>query len=236
MTKCSIYAVALSPTGSIVASCGGDGTVQVWDVREAKLKRTLGSKGERMSSLAFSRDGDLLATLSRYGKCCVWETGTGNLIGKIARAGDGELGQVSFLPDGNAVAIATAFKLTFWNPLLNREPQIVCLPESIDPRKKELPPGGGPVMCPHNTLSEDGKTVATGIEDGTIAVWTVKTRTVKCILVGDRTPDLMGGGIEAIAFSPDGQLLASGNRNGKVQIWETTVNHKKAVLTRGAGQ
>ena len=91
-------------------------------------------------------------------------------------------------------------------------------------------------MCPRNTLSEDGKTVATNLEDGTIAVWTVKTRIVKCILLGDRTPDLMGGGIEAMAFSPDGQLLASGNRNGKVQIWGTTVNHKKPVLTRNAGQ
>jgi len=219
VAKYSIYAFALSPDGSLLASCAADGTVQVWDLDQAKLEHTLGGKGERMASLAFSRDGVLVAALSRYGKCCVWESGTGKLVGKIDRAGDGELGQVSFPADGNAVAIVTPFKLTFWDPLAAVEPEIVSLPESIDPRKKELPRGGGPVMCPRNTLSRDGKTAATCLEDGAIAVWTVKTRTVQCILVGDSVSDLMGGGIELMAFSPDGRLVGSGNRNGKVQIW-----------------
>lgn len=219
VTEYSIYAIALSPNGSLLASCAADGTVQVWDLDRAKLEHTLGGKGERMASLAFSRDGALVAALSRYGKCCVWETGTGKLVGKIDRAGDGELGQVSFPADGNAVAIVTPFKLTFWDPRAAGKPKIVSLPESIDPRRKELPPGGGPVLCPRNTLSRDGKTAATCLEDGAIAVWTVKTKTVQCILVADSVPDLMGGGIEMIVFSPDGRLLGSGNRNGKVQIW-----------------
>ena len=227
VTKWGIYAVALSPNGSILASCGADGTVQVWDLHEAKLKLTLGSKGERMSSLAFSPDGTLLATLSRYGKCCVWKMRTGELVGKIARAGDGELGQVSFCPDTNTVAIVTPFKLTFWDPLDNKKPRIISLPESIDPMRKKLPFGGGSIMCPRNTLSRDCKTVATSLEDGAIAVWNVKTKTIKCILIGDHTRDLMGGGIETIAFSPDDQLLGSGNRNGKVQIWGIKGDHKK---------
>ena len=219
VTKWSIYAVALSPNGSILASCGADGTVQVWDLHEAKLKLTLGSKGERMSSLAFSPDGTLLAALSRYGKCSVWKMRTGELVGKIARAGDGELGQVSFCPDTNTVAIAAPPKLTFWDPLDNKKPRIISLPESIDPMRKKLPFGGGPIMRPRSTLSRDCKTAATILEDGAIAVWNVKTKNIKCILIGDHTSGLMGGGIETIAFSPDGQLLGSGNRNGKVQIW-----------------
>ena len=227
VTKWSIYAVALSPNGSILASCGADGTVQVWDLHEVKLKLTLGSKGERMSSLAFSPEGTLLAALSRYGKCCVWKTRTGELVGKIARAGDGELGQVSFCPDTNTVAIMTPFKLIFWGPLDNKKSRIVSLPESIDPMRKKLPPGGGPIMCPRNTLSRDCKTVATGLEDGTIAVWDVKTKAIKCFLIGDHTPNLMGGGIETIAFSPDNHLLGSGNRNGKVQIWRINGDHKE---------
>lgn len=228
VTQWSIYAVALSSDGSVLASCAADGTVQIWNLNESKLKQTLGSKGERMTSLAFSRDGSLLAALSRYGRCCVWEAGTGNLVGEIPRAGDGELGQVSFPADGNTVVITTPLELTLWNPQLKGKPQRVSLPESISPWKKKFPIGGGsgPVLSPLNTLSRDGETVATGLEDGSIAVWTVKTRTIKCILVGDRTPGLIGGGLEAMAFSGDGQMLASGNRNGKVQIWRVMTDQQ----------
>lgn len=123
-----------------------------------------------------------------------------------------------FLPS-KKIAIVTRLKITFWNPIDNMAPTIVSLPDCIDPDKQEVALLSGPRPYPLNTISKDCNIAASRLEDGSIAVWMVESRTVNYILVGDSIPDHMGGGIQSIAFSPDNKFIASGNTNGKVQVW-----------------
>jgi len=223
----SIYAIAFSPDGQTLASCAGDGTVQLWNIRTGERLMTLGKKGERMSSMAFSPDGKLLATLSRYVRADVWDVFSGRLINTLAGKGVSfdALCSVSFCSGGKIVSVACEGDICLWNPLKKDEPEKVRIPDSIDPLKRldtRMPTGSvnRRIFIGMTVLSPDCDRAATVNVDGSIAVWDVATREVRQILAGARIPDLAGGGVEAMAFSPDGKIVASANRNGKVEVWQ----------------
>lgn len=57
----AVQKVAFSPDGARLASCGGDGTVRIWDVKLGKELKTLHRFSAWSSGVAFSPDGKLLA-------------------------------------------------------------------------------------------------------------------------------------------------------------------------------
>lgn len=225
ITRWSIYAVAISPDGRTLASCGADGTVQLWDIQAKKRLRTLGEKGDRMGSLAFPPSGRRLAALDRYANLEVWSVDSGKLIDKLPAKSPDPWPQVSFGPDGRTVAVVTAGQIRFWKPKAAAEPRTVRLPDAIDELKKLLQrhpaePMDGPIFTGMVALADDHMTAASVTRDGTIAVWDVSKRNIKCTLRGRRISDLAGGGIDSLAFSQSGKHVAAGTREGTVELWE----------------
>lgn len=83
-----IWSVAVSNGGRVVAAGNGDGEVVLWDVSSGKKLRTLGGHHEMVFHLAFSPDGNILAT--KGGKTItLWDVRTGKEIKSIVDKSEG---------------------------------------------------------------------------------------------------------------------------------------------------
>jgi WD40 repeat protein len=59
--RTAINGLAISADDRVIATCGADGQIYVWDSSSAEQDRTMGQPGEVYHSIAFSHDGKLLA-------------------------------------------------------------------------------------------------------------------------------------------------------------------------------
>jgi len=99
----SVYSVAFSPDGRLLASGSGDGTIKLWEVATGSVVRTLSGHTDWVRSVAFSPDGQLLASGSRDATIKLWEVVTGREV-RTLTGHTGYVISVAFSPDGRLLA------------------------------------------------------------------------------------------------------------------------------------
>jgi WD40 repeat protein len=220
----TVFAVALSPRGTLLASGDGDGTVRLWNPATGRPVGAALRASARYGvyGVAFGPGGTLLASASYDGTVRLWNPATGHLVGAPLRASTRPgVSAVAFSPDGKLLASAGGDgTVRLWNPATGR-------------------PVGAPLHASARygvsgvAFSPSGKLLASGDGDGTVRLWNPATRRLVATLPTGTGPIGHAGGV---AFSPDGKLLASAGGDGTVRLWDPATGHPVgAPLQTGTG-
>ena len=179
-------------------------------VATAQLKATLEGHTDNVWSVAFSPNGNMLASASWDQSVRLWNVNTGRLLHTLTEHTN-EVLSVAFSPDGNTLASADwDGTIHLWNP---RNGNL----------KRTLTEHRGGVTSV--AFSPDGETLASGSADQTVGLWNPNNGKLKRTLTGHT--DI----VDAVVFSPDGNTLASGSRDTTIRLWNPNNGRHKRTLT-----
>jgi WD40 repeat protein len=206
--------MALSPDGRYFATGGTDGAVRIWEVKSGKFVRALVGHHRDVSCLAWSPDGNTLASGGVNGDQTVrlWDTRSGQTL-RILREHKVHVSRIAWSADGKHLAVVgdTSGLLVHYDAVTGKPLESVELGKYIY----------------SVAWRPDGKTLACGCSDLAIQVRNLPLEKKTGRALGKDADTGLG-----TAFSPDGKLLAGGS-GATTYIWNAETG---AILHAFDGQ
>ena len=248
----SVFSVAFSPDGKIVAIGNSDGNIYLSDLNTEKLKFILTGHSEDVQRVVFSPDGRTLASSSYLDETVrIWNVDTGEHRRTLTEH-TGDIEGLAFSPDGKTLASSGSGDGTirFWDVHTGDEKHAVR---------------GHTDDIFSVAFNPDGQFVASGHEGGVIRFWDVETgrhlktfkqpnydasplvfsldgKTLACADglnirlqdagTGEEKMLLTGHtwGTHSMVLSPDGDVLASGSEDTTIRLWDMHTGEHKRTL------
>ncbi|MGZ4341187.1 MAG: NACHT and WD repeat domain-containing protein [Solirubrobacteraceae bacterium] len=204
-----LYSVAFDRTGQLLAS-GSFNDIILWSIRRHARQGTIRDATGAVTSVAFSRHGNMLAAGGSDGTVLLWNTLTHQST-KLHIPSGGLVRSVAFNPRGDELATSSDKSVVLWNVATGAM----------------LGQLSGPTRVVYSVaFSPDGQTIAAGGSNGTIARWSASS-------LGELSPELHGLRlVNSLAFSPDGRALAAGGTN-KTMLWDLAAGKSRGEALSG---
>jgi WD40 repeat protein len=193
----SVFSVAFSPDGKMLASGSADSTIILWNVASHQpIGQPLSGPLiiVRSVALAFSPDGKMLASGNDDG-ITLWDVASRQSIGQPLNGDNDFISSLAFSPDGKTLAWDSYDGIFLWD---------------IASRQSSGPPLDAPFPS-SVAFSPDGKTLALESGDG-IILWDIESRQP----IGQ---PLSGYAVSNVVFSPNGKTLAWNSDEGII-LWD----------------
>lgn len=197
-----VRSLAFSPDSKMIASSGEDGKVYLTEVATGRDISFAGHI-DRVRSLTFSADGKYLASGSDDETVRIWNLTRREFIALINHRD--RVRAVVFHPNSNILISASQDNQVYVSEIHNQSARLLKpfkLLENDDNLLRTI------------AISPDGKTLASGSDDGVIRLWNLETG--KFARSFEKRHD---NWLRNIVFSPNGDKLASASEDETICLW-----------------
>jgi COMPASS component SWD3 len=210
-----VYAIAFSPKGNMLVSGSYDEAVFLWDVRSARVMKSLPAHSDPVSGIDVVWDGTLIASCATDGLVRIWDTSTGQCLRTLVHEDNPPVSAVKFSPNGKYVLAWTLDDcVRLWDYVEGR-----CIKTYQGHTNRKYSLSGGFGVYGQVTPRAPGYAFAvSGSEDGAILCWDVVNKKILQRIEGHSGVVL---GVDTCATS-QGRYLVSCGADGTVRVWEET--------------
>ncbi len=220
-----VFAVAVSPDGTLIASGGRDQIIRLWDTSTGSLVNRLGTAStghrDRVTALAFSPDGTALASGGADARVIIWDVATGRSTFTLAAHNDAitDLAYApSGAPGGGALLTASIDALVYW------ETERYTVVHRLQGHTERV---NGVAFSPDGRFaaSAAGNPFAAASTDNSVILWDIASGQIIRRFTGHAFQ------VTDVAFSPDGHYLVTASADATLRLWDIAPQIELARLS-----